>query len=365
VQAYDASGNELWTNQFAGSGGIYTPVQTNAYAVSAAPDGVYLAGDTSGTLPGQTYAPNGGGFVGKYDLHGNGLWAHEQEDWYLPRVRSTANGVVVVGDALTPNNPTNNTASVSQFDSNGNLVAVSQLTSVLSPQAVDATAGLVYVAGSFYGLPVPYYNKAFLAMLTPEPSTARPVSSVSSLPATETATNFPVHWSGSDGGGPGIIDYTIYVSDNGGPFTSWTRTSSKNQNFADKLGHTYGFYSIARDWAGNQEPAKTAPEATTQVVDLTKPVSHVTALPPTEPPSFLVQWSGTDTGGPGIASYSIYYSDNGGAFTEWLKNRAITQATFSGTDGHTYGFYSIARDRFGIVEASKSAAEATTLVQGP
>jgi hypothetical protein len=37
-------------------------------------------------------------------------------------------------------------------------------------------------------------------------------------------------------------------------------------------------------------------------------------------------------------------------------------ATFLGTAGHTYGFYSIATDYAGNIEASKTAAEATTHV---
>ncbi len=58
----------------------------------------------------------------------------------------------------------------------------------------------------------------------------------------------------------------IFVSDNGGPFTVWvTRTTDTSETFSGVDGHTYSFYSIARDLAGNTEPTKTAAEATTQV----------------------------------------------------------------------------------------------------
>ncbi len=46
----------------------------------------------------------------------------------------------------------------------------------------------------------------------------------------------------------------------------------------------------------------------------------------------------------------------------WQQNAATTSALFIGTAGHTYGFYSIARDLVGNVEAGKSAAEAITKI---
>ncbi len=172
-----------------------------------------------------------------------------------------------------------------------------------------------------------------------------------------------VQWSGTDTGS-GIHDFTIYVSDNAGPFAAWlTNTVATQATYSGVPGHTYGFYSIARDLAGNQENPKSAAEATTYVVaDTTKPVSHVSALPPTEPvASFSVQWSGTDTGS-GIHDFTIYVSDSPGPFTVWLTNTTATQATYSGHVGHTYGFYSIARDWAGNQEDPKIAAEATTYV---
>jgi virginiamycin B lyase len=95
----------------------------------------------------------------------------------------------------------------------------------------------------------------------------KPVSHISSLPPTEPVANFPVHWSGTDVGS-GVYAYTIYASDNGGPFALWTwvaQVVGTQANFPGVLGHTYGFYSIAQDKAGNQENPKSAAEATTYV----------------------------------------------------------------------------------------------------
>jgi hypothetical protein len=77
-----------------------------------------------------------------------------------------------------------------------------------------------------------------------------------------------------------------------------------------------------------------------------------------------VSWSGTDADS-GINSYTIYVSDNGSAFTPWETATTDTSDTYTGTAGHTYGFYSIATDNAGNVEAAKSTAEATTEVTAP
>jgi hypothetical protein len=97
-------------------------------------------------------------------------------------------------------------------------------------------------------------------------------------------------------------------------------------------------------------------------IDTVPPRSDVHPLPTIEPPAgFSVTWTGTDIGA-GIQDFTIFVSDNGGPFTPFQTNTTATSATFTGQVGHTYGFYSIARDLVGNVEAAKSAAEATTQV---
>jgi hypothetical protein len=91
------------------------------------------------------------------------------------------------------------------------------------------------------------------------------VSHVGALPATENSANFTVSWSGTDDAS-GLQGFTIWVSDNGGPFSIWdNNTSATSDTYSGVVGHTYGFYSIAQDNAGNIEPAKTQAEATTTV----------------------------------------------------------------------------------------------------
>jgi hypothetical protein len=195
---------------------------------------------------------------------------------------------------------------------------------------------------------------------TIEIDSTKPTSRVAALPATEPSPNFNVQWSGTDALS-GMRDVTVYVSDNGAPFTVLLLQTTASQGaFGGVGGHTYGFYSIARDAAGNQENPKTVAETTTRVAI---PVSRVSTLAALEPvANFVVQWVGTDTGGPGIHDFTVYVSDNGGPFTRWLVQTSAAQGTFAGVAGHTFGFYSIARDMAGNQENPKTAAEATTQV---
>lgn len=94
---------------------------------------------------------------------------------------------------------------------------------------------------------------------------SKPTSQVKPLAPTQTSSDFAVEWSGSDEGS-GIADFTIYVSEDGGPFSPWlSQTPDTSATFTGQPGHNYAFYSLARDLTGNVENAKTAGEATTAV----------------------------------------------------------------------------------------------------
>jgi len=93
-----------------------------------------------------------------------------------------------------------------------------------------------------------------------------PVSQVAALPATELSASFTVNWSGTDVGS-GIQFYTIYVSDSGGSFNPWlSQTAATSGTFIGTVGHSYSFYSVATDFAGNMEAAKTTPDTSTTIV---------------------------------------------------------------------------------------------------
>jgi uncharacterized protein YkwD len=98
-------------------------------------------------------------------------------------------------------------------------------------------------------------------------------------------------------------------------------------------------------------------------IDAGAPISSVQALPAFSPATFTVSWSGQDdAGGSGIARYTIYVSDNGGPFTPFLTGTAQSSATFTGTVGHSYGFYSVATDNVGNVQPTPTAQATTKAV---
>jgi hypothetical protein len=98
----------------------------------------------------------------------------------------------------------------------------------------------------------------------------------------------------------------------------------------------------------------------TNTIDNSPPTSQVATLTTNEScPNFKVSWSGNDVGS-GLSGFTIYSSDNGGPFAPWLSNTTATSGTFVGTLGHSYGFYSIAQDLAGNVQAGKTLADATT-----
>jgi len=99
----------------------------------------------------------------------------------------------------------------------------------------------------------------------------------------------------------------------------------------------------------------------------TSPTSTVKPLSATTTAtSFTVSWSGSPgSGASSIASYEIFVSDNGGAFTPFLTSTTKTSATFTGRVGQKYGFYSVATNNLGIVQPEPAAAQATISVVAP
>lgn len=89
-----------------------------------------------------------------------------------------------------------------------------------------------------------------------------PVSEVDALPPIAPRRDFGVSWSGGDVGS-GLRDYTVFVSDDGAPYAPWrVATTAQTDTFPGEHGHTYRFYTVCRDSAGNVEPAPGQPDAT-------------------------------------------------------------------------------------------------------
>ncbi|MFN4254236.1 MAG: MopE-related protein, partial [Saprospiraceae bacterium] len=93
--------------------------------------------------------------------------------------------------------------------------------------------------------------------------------------------------------------------------------------------------------------------------DAVAPTSALNALAPTQYSThFSVGWSGADdAGGSGVAQYELFVSENGGPFQRWGEPTTDLMATFTGTVGSTYEFYTRATDRTGNREGAKTSGD--------
>lgn len=88
-----------------------------------------------------------------------------------------------------------------------------------------------------------------------------PASRIHNLPIQTPDTTFTVRWDGTDDRS-GIRSYDIYYAINNGPFQLWLYDiTAKEAVFTGTKDSLYKFYSIAKDYAGNIESAKTQAEA--------------------------------------------------------------------------------------------------------
>jgi hypothetical protein len=158
------------------------------------------------------------------------------------------------------------------------------------------------------------------------------------------------------GRGQGYISYLVYAKPN-------LSTGTAIRNVAQV---TFDYNApIATNLVDETDPSLGTDPAKEALVtiDAGNPTSSVAALPAYVPTEFTVSWSGTDDeSGSGIGEFSIYVSDNSGAFVPFLLNTSETSATFTGQNSHTYAFYSVALDNVGHPQATPSAAQATTKV---
>lgn len=94
-----------------------------------------------------------------------------------------------------------------------------------------------------------------------------PTSSVTPLPADSHFRSFPVAWSGADRQGA-VAAYDVYVSVDNGPFALWRQATMASADvYTGAFGHSYAFYSVAIDGAGNREAPSGAAQAATRLVD--------------------------------------------------------------------------------------------------
>jgi len=172
VRRYDAGGTVLWTRQFG------TPAADSATGVAADDSGVCVSGATAGTFAGQTSAGGIDAFVLKHDISGGQLWTRQ----FGSADSDRANGVAVGGSGVYVAGETGGTlpgqasagdqdAFVGRFDSGGNPIWTRQFGTVGadSVAGVAASAAGLFVAGTttgaFPGLSNPGSPDVFVAKI--------------------------------------------------------------------------------------------------------------------------------------------------------------------------------------------------------
>jgi WD40 repeat protein len=154
VRKYDLAGTEVWTRQFGGGSDDY------AFDVSVDASGVYVTGQTSGTLPLQTSSGGSDAFVRKYDLAGTEDWTHQFGTGGLDQAEGIsvdASGIYVTGWTVGAfpghSNAGGSDAFVRKYDLAGTEAWTHQFGGTGSDDAVGITvdASGVYVTGRTSG----------------------------------------------------------------------------------------------------------------------------------------------------------------------------------------------------------------------
>ena len=172
----------------------------------------------------------------------------------------------------------------------------------------------------------------------------------------------------TDNGGPNLITSAVTISLVSG--STYEIGGLASLTAAD------GTYTLTvagaslHDLAGN---AGTNSLSSSWLMDTTPPTSTIGALPAqTTSTSFSVSVIGADVVGAGgstpsgIASFAIYTSTDNGPYTLFATvTPANPSALFTGQARNTYGFYSVATDNAGNVQATPTAAQQTVQILSP
>jgi fibronectin type 3 domain-containing protein len=169
---------------------------------------------------------------------------------------------------------------------------------------------------------------------------ATPVVSVSAT--TVSSSSIALSWSASDNGGPGLRSYSVYR--NGALLTSTSGTAYTDSGLVP--GTSYSYTVTALDVAGDTG------SGTVGKSTYTLPSVSVTANS-LSPSSISIAWTASDSGGPGIANYSVYR--NGGLLTTTTS----TSYTDTGLAVSTSYSYTVTAVDTAGDSASGAASQAT------
>jgi FlgD Ig-like domain len=266
-----------------------------------------------------------------------------------------------------------NTVTTSDEAASGAVAYNFQNSQLVDFSVIDAESGPVAaLSHEFTGLTdgVIYYYRVtaidnlnntsdFSVSVSSTQDASAPVSSVTAL-SNQGVSPFDVAFTSTDAGvGGGTVE--LFVNYEGAAFTSFGTFATSPISFTAAQGEgTYGFYTVGTDDLGNTEVDPGSAQ-TTCVVDLTAPVSSVTALDEFQTVGiFDITVTGSDNL-TGVASYELFYSLDAGPWTSAGSN-ADGNFSFTSPGDGAYEFHSIAVDGVGHSEAAPAIADATTTV---
>lgn len=162
----------------------------------------------------------------------------------------------------------------------------------------------------------------------------------------------------------GLDNVSLWFNKDGGGWTYFDSIAEAEEgtfDFTPTGQGLYEFYTIARDMAGNEEDAPSDPDCTT-IYDLTKPSSHCGSPAFTNASPFEVNFNADDASS-GVAEVSLWFSKDGGAWTEFDSIPNETDGTFHFIpEGEgTYEFYTIALDKAGNQEDAPGTADSASV----
>ena len=338
VRKYDPSGNLGWTRQFG------TTATDEPRGVAANASGVYVAGLTEGTLPGQMSAGATDAFLWTFDVSGTEEWARQ----FGTSAIDTANGVAVDGSQVYVVGYTQGTfpgqtsggddAFLRNYDPDGSVAWMRQFGTPTSDSGsgVAANGSSVYVAGYTFGTFPGETNygggtDAFVARAAETPEAPENVRAASG----NGIVNLAWDPSASDGGAA-VTNYKIYRG-----------TTSGNLSFSAEVGPVLTYQDVGL----TNGVAYYYQVSAVNVVGESPPSIEVSATPMRTPPSSPRNLAGTpgdgqahlawqapsSDGGSAITNYSIYRGRSSGAETRLITLGNVVAFTDVGlVNGDSY-----------------------------
>jgi hypothetical protein len=271
VRRYDTDGNVLWTSQFG------TSVTDSATGISVDPSGVYVSGFTGGTLAGKISARDDDAFVRKYDATGTVQWTRQFGSAGADQATSVAigaTGVYVAGftSGALPGKTSagGQDAFVRKYDASGTEVWTGQFGTDGADQAlgVAVSASGLFIAGfttgTFPGQASPGLEDAFVGRIV-DNVTVTSLSSSDSAPVFGQSVTLTANVAATSGGlgiPSGTVQFRVDGSDFGGPATLVNGTAS-----ISTAGLSAGQHTITAFYGGDDSFAASTADLLNQLVN--------------------------------------------------------------------------------------------------